>query len=169
MVCTLTHKRCLPADRYLISVVSYASRTKILRLRLRMTMRAGRKERNAVCRLISDFYRLIPAPILRRLRRHLLPKKEGLKLRRIRHLPLERQRTQPFYTTRRRRRPQPAPSGAPLFSKTAAIPQPSDAKRPSNLRTLRPKGPVKPKNLFSNPLNPLFPCVMMEVSFFRGR
>ena len=29
--------------------------------------------------------------------------------------PLERQRTQPFYTTRRRRRPQPEPSGAPLF------------------------------------------------------
>ena len=31
-----------------------------------------------------------------------LPKEGGLKLRRSRHLPLERQRTQPFCTTRRR-------------------------------------------------------------------
>ena len=35
-------------------------------------------------------------------RGHLLPEEEGLKLRRSRHLPLERQRTQPFYTTCRR-------------------------------------------------------------------
>ncbi len=35
-------------------------------------------------------------------RGHLLPMEEGLKLWRSRHLPLKRQRTQPFYTTRRR-------------------------------------------------------------------
>jgi hypothetical protein len=77
LVCTLTHMRCLPADRYLTIFLTLTILTEILRLRLRMTMRAGRKERNAVCRLISDFYRLIPAPILRRLRRHPLPKEGG--------------------------------------------------------------------------------------------
>ena len=42
------------------------------------------------------------APILRRFQRHPLPKEGGYKLRQSRHLPPERQRTQPFYTTRRR-------------------------------------------------------------------
>jgi hypothetical protein len=43
----LCPQRLLPADWYLIAFLSYASRTEILRLRLRMTMRAGRKARNA--------------------------------------------------------------------------------------------------------------------------
>ena len=40
-------QRLLPADWYLIAFLSYAPRTEILRLRLRMTMRAGRQYRNA--------------------------------------------------------------------------------------------------------------------------
>ena len=36
----------LAADRYLIAYASYAACTEILRLRLRMTMRAGREARN---------------------------------------------------------------------------------------------------------------------------
>ena len=40
-------QRLLPANWYLIAFLSYASRTEILRLRLRMTMRAGRQYRNA--------------------------------------------------------------------------------------------------------------------------
>ena len=39
-------QRLLPAYWYLIAFLSYASRTEILRLRLRMTMRAGREARN---------------------------------------------------------------------------------------------------------------------------
>ena len=40
-------QRLLPADWHLTAFLSYASRTEILRLRLRMTMRAGRQSRNA--------------------------------------------------------------------------------------------------------------------------
>ena len=39
-------QRPFPAHWYLIAFLSYASRTEILRLRLRMTMRAGREARN---------------------------------------------------------------------------------------------------------------------------
>ena len=38
-------KHRIPANRYIIAFVSYASNTEILRLRLRMTMRAGRQGR----------------------------------------------------------------------------------------------------------------------------
>ena len=40
-------QRFLPADWYLTAFLLYASRTEILRLRLRMTMRAGKLSRNA--------------------------------------------------------------------------------------------------------------------------
>ena len=162
MVCTLTHKRCLPADRYLISVVSYASRTKILRLRLRMTMRAGRKERNAVCRLISDFYRLIPAPILRRLRRHPLPKEGGS--------------GSSACTTGVTNVNPVTLSSYSLPSGNTTPSEPFEPFEPSEPGPLR--GPFRHHNpqisflnsqISSHPLNPLFPCVMMEVSFFRGR
>ena len=43
----LCPQRLLPADWYLIAFLSYASRTEILRLRLRMMVRARRKSRNA--------------------------------------------------------------------------------------------------------------------------
>jgi|GEM_PF-5643517 len=42
----------LPADRYLLPIASLPLCTKILRLRLRMTGRAGRKSRNALASLI---------------------------------------------------------------------------------------------------------------------
>ena len=43
----------LPADLYLWPIVSYEPRTEILRLRLRMTMKAGRSSRNADFVLIA--------------------------------------------------------------------------------------------------------------------
>jgi hypothetical protein len=77
------------------------------------------------------------APILRRLTAPPpLPEEGGYILRRSRHLPLERQRTQPFYTTCRRQ-------ARPFFYLTAAKrryhnPRPVG---PSNLRTFGAKAP----------------------------
>ena len=84
----LCPQRLLPAYWYLGAFLTLTALTEILRLRLRMTMRAGRQYRNAGSFLRKElgealriglnlFSERPDAPILRRLRRHLLPKEGG--------------------------------------------------------------------------------------------